>query len=92
MKVVLFHGPAPVVHPLAGELVPGPNEIHDDALAEQLLAAGRFSGQFSEGLSRAEVLAAEEASFAAEALEPPEQVSRRRRSRAVDTIDEGSEE
>lgn len=49
MKQVFYTGSEPVLHVKVGELKPGLNEVHRDDVAEQLLAAGRITGQFLSG-------------------------------------------
>jgi len=46
MKVVIYTRPEPTAHPEAGILKPGENEIADDKLADRLIAAGRYTGDF----------------------------------------------
>ncbi len=48
MRIVVYNGAEVTLHPEAGILVPGPNEVYDDALAERILRAGRVSGEYSE--------------------------------------------
>jgi hypothetical protein len=46
MKVVVYKGTEPTSHPQAGILKPGPNTIADDRLADRLLEAGKYTGDF----------------------------------------------
>jgi hypothetical protein len=46
MKVVIYTRSEPTAHPEAGILKPGENEIADDKLADRLIAAGRYTGDF----------------------------------------------
>lgn len=46
MKIVVYTGSEPTAHCEAGLLYPGKNEIHDDALADRLLIAGRQTRDF----------------------------------------------
>ena len=46
MKRIRYAGAETTLHPEAGELRPGVNEIHDDDVADRLLAAGRLTGAF----------------------------------------------
>lgn len=46
MKRIFFTRDTPTAHIEAGLLVPGVNEIADEALAERLLEAGRATGDY----------------------------------------------
>ncbi len=46
MKRILFTRDSPTAHSEAGLIVPGVNEIADDALAARLLEAGRATGDY----------------------------------------------
>jgi hypothetical protein len=46
MKSVIYIGTELTLHLLAGELKPGFNMIQSDEVAEQLLAAGKLTGDF----------------------------------------------
>jgi len=57
MKLVHYSGTSATIHPQAGELQPGVNAVHDDQVADRLIAAG---GAFSDG---GQVMAGDEPEF-----------------------------
>lgn len=46
MKAVIYTGASAVLHSVVGQIEPGLNQIHDDAVADALLKAGQTSGEF----------------------------------------------